>query len=389
MIIYISDFDLGGSGYSNIGQQLCQELVFRHDLGVIALGLGYNGQEHSYPFSIVPVPHLSHVPHMVKRLVDYGAPIEAIVVALDIIQQEAMIKALNIPSKIPYLALFPLESGPLCQPWAINLMRANGCLVMSEFAVKDVALAGLEADFIPLGVGDIWRPPTVEEKVTIRQGLGMSPNTFNILTVADNQERKNLDAAAKMVAGLSIKPLSYAPNGFVLKKEVVRDVSWTLVTRLDSPVGWKLDDLFMRYGIMDRVAIYNRGMPVDKLWLLYAAADCFLLTSKAEGLALPLLEAMACRVTTVGTNHAAIAEHLDDRLGYLIEPEYGHIDPFGNGWRVWASAEDGIRKLTWLYEQGPDETMLDRAQAYIRARTWEKAGQVLVEAIRKVKNGNT
>jgi glycosyltransferase involved in cell wall biosynthesis len=113
-----------------------------------------------------------------------------------------------------------------------------------------------------------------------------------------------------MVAGLSIKVQSYAPNGFVLKKEPIRDVSWTLVTRLDSPVGWKLDDLFMRYGIMDRVAIYNRGMPVDKLWLLYAAADAFLLTSKAEGLALPLLEAMACRVTTVGTNHAAIAEHL-------------------------------------------------------------------------------
>jgi glycosyltransferase involved in cell wall biosynthesis len=191
-----------------------------------------------------------------------------------------------------------------------------------------------------------------------------------------------------MVAGLSIKVQSYAPNGFVLKKEVTRDISWTLVTRLDSPVGWKLDDLFMRYGIMDRVAIYNRGMPVDKLWLLYAAANCFLLTSKAEGLALPLLEAMACRVTTVGTNHAAIAEHLDGRLGYLIEPEYGHLDPFGNGWRVWASAEDGIRKLTWLYEHGPDKDMLDRAEAYVRARTWEQAGQVLVEAIEKVKNGN-
>jgi hypothetical protein len=33
--------------------------------------------------------------------------------------------------------------------------------------------------------------------------------------------------------------------------------------------------------------------------------------------------------------------------------------------------------------------MLDRAEAYVRARTWEKAGQVLIEAIEKVKNGNS
>jgi hypothetical protein len=78
---------------------------------------------------------------MINRLADYGAPIEAVIVALDIIQQEAMIKALNIPGKFPYLAIFPLESGPLCQPWAINLMRANGCLVMSQFAVRELALA--------------------------------------------------------------------------------------------------------------------------------------------------------------------------------------------------------------------------------------------------------
>ena len=54
MILYVSDFDLSGSGYMRIGTNLCNELVLRHDIGVIALGMGYDGREHHWPFSITP-----------------------------------------------------------------------------------------------------------------------------------------------------------------------------------------------------------------------------------------------------------------------------------------------------------------------------------------------
>ena len=96
----------------------------------------------------------------------------------------------------------------------------------------------------------------------------------------------------KEVAALSEK-LTLEIYNFVTDKEEKRPILWELVTRVNSPVGWKLDDLAMRLGVMDKLATYNRGVPSKMLWSLFAAADCFLLTSKTEGLAIPAMEAMA------------------------------------------------------------------------------------------------
>ena len=48
MIIFVSDFDLRGSGYMNIAVALCKELADRgHD--VKALGIGYGGAASERP----------------------------------------------------------------------------------------------------------------------------------------------------------------------------------------------------------------------------------------------------------------------------------------------------------------------------------------------------
>ena len=100
-ILYISDFDLQGSGYMNIGVQLCEQL---HKKGheVIALGLGYNGQEHHQPFSIVPAARIQDLAPMVINLKNGGVDVEAVVVALDIPLQEKLLDQFEAPnSEIP------------------------------------------------------------------------------------------------------------------------------------------------------------------------------------------------------------------------------------------------------------------------------------------------
>lgn len=390
MILYISDFDLSGSGYMRIGTNLCNELVTNHDLGVIAIGMGYDGREHHWPFSITPCSHLQQVPAMVQQIRNYGAPLEAIVVALDIPLQEALLKSLKKPGDdVPYVGIFPLEAGPLCMPWAMELMKMNARLVMSRFGQAELKRAGVDSDFIPIGINDPvnWRPPTPEERAQIRQGLGWEDDTFIVLTVADNQERKNLAAAMEMIAAFAIDEIEERNQaGFVVKKRDSRhNVQWHLVTRVDSPVGWKLDDLAMRLGVMDRVATYNRGVPPQSLWAMFAGADAFLLTSKAEGLAIPVMEAMATRLPVIGTDCGAIAEHLADGRGLLIETEYDYTDPFGNGDRMMASIADGVDKLTLLQEFGPDRVDLDAAYEYVTRRTWQQAGAALAETIKKVR----
>jgi glycosyltransferase involved in cell wall biosynthesis len=205
----------------------------------------------------------------------------------------------------------------------------------------------------------------------LRQGLGIE-NEFVILTVADNQERKNLSRSLEIVADFA----------------QTTEVLYWMVTRPTSPVGWKLEDYAMNLGIMDRLMIWERGIPFRELWGLYAAADMFLLTSKAEGLAMPVLEAMATRLPVTGTKCAAIKEHLQDHRGLLIKPDYIHVDPWGNSNRYMASREDGLFQLQlWKSGMKPQDKieMLNRAQHYVEHRTWDEAGRVLVETVEATK----
>lgn len=378
MIIYISDFDLNGSGYMRIGTRLCDELI-KNERGVMALGLGYDGREHPWPFTLVPVRHISHLPAMVRIIQSYGAPIEAVVVGFDVPMQLPLMREIK-GLGLPYIGLFPLESPPLSQVWAMTLHQMDARLVMSEFGREALEQGGVDSDFIPIPVDDrnMWRPPTPEERQQMRQGLGIDDDCFVILTVADNQERKNLAGAMEMVADFS--------KVHSVKREP-RKIMWNVVTRVHSPHGWGLEDLAMKHGIMDRLMLYHQGIPNQELWMLFACADVFLLTSKAEGLGIPVMEAMAAGLPVIGTDWAAMREHLSDGRGLLIKRDYGYVDPFGNGERYFPDRADGVAKLEELAAMSfkDRQIMTSKALEYISARTWEDAAAILIEAIDKVK----
>ena len=60
----------------------------------------------------------------------------------------------------------------------------------------------------------------------------------------------------------------------------------------------------------------------DDPWACLGAADLFLLPSRAEGLPLALLEAMAVGVPAVATRVGAVAEVLEDgACGHVIDPD--------------------------------------------------------------------
>jgi glycosyltransferase involved in cell wall biosynthesis len=124
---------------------------------------------------------------------------------------------------------------------------------------------------------------------------------------------------------------------------------------------------------------------------LFVAADAFLLTSKAEGLAMPVLEAMSCRLPVVGTDCCAIHEHLTSGRGLLIKPGYVMTDPWGNSRRYLADVDSGVRALRRLKKMEPEkrEAMLDKAQAYAGKRGWDTTVDALAEAVEKAKRGKS
>jgi hypothetical protein len=361
MIIFISDFDMRGSGYMNIAIQLCNELADReHD--VKALGIGYSGNEHSWPFSIFPVnprQTFTHIPAMIQNMraiANTGQlpQIEAIIVALDIPMQERFLHLEQFKG-IPYVGIFPIESGPLCQSWANVIAMMDRALVISKFGLKQMEDAGVEGDYIPIGLDTkSWRRPTAKERTKLRESMGYTDDQLVVLTVADNQERKNLSAAMDTIKHTADK------------------------------------------GIMDRVVKFERGLPFDRLWMLYACADVFLLTSKAEGLCMPLIEAMATGAVVVATDCTAVPEHCfenhEERTGYQrgfpVKPVFLHQDPWGNSIRSYVDGADVAEKLAFVYEMMKAGTLEDdvikHARAYAESRTWEACGDVLDQVVSEV-----
>lgn len=368
-IVYVSDADPHGSGYANIGAALCTGLAQRgHE--VIYLGAAYHGEEHQYPYTLIPCTPSQAQP-MIRNLAQ-AKTIEAIVVAFDIPLHEQFIAA-KWKTHAPYIGIFPVEADPLCMTWASMIATMDARLIISRFGVEQAQAAGVQATYLPVGVDTrVWRPPTADERKMLRQAMN-TEHEFVALTVADNQERKLLSRGMEIMAAFS-------------RTHAIR---YQMVTRMTSPVGWRLEDLAMRLGIYDRMAFWERGLPQSHMWMLYAGADVFLLTSKAEGLGMPALEAMACGCPVAATNCTSLVEHMADGRGLAIQPEYCTCEPFGNGNRYYPGIEPGVAQLERLAKMTDEEkaTLRDKALEYVRGRKWGEAVDVLEATIRRVKRG--
>jgi hypothetical protein len=152
-----------------------------------------------------------------------------------------------------------------------------------------------------------------------------------------------------------------------------------------------------RLGITDRMMTFDRGIPFDRLWALFSAADAFLLPSKAEGFGMPMIEAMACGVPVVATDCTAITEQLFEDYpekevprGFPIDVEYQHVDPWGNSVRSWASPTSAAAHLATIHawKHSNDERLQvirERGLAYAQSRTWGAAVDVMETAIQRLK----
>lgn len=339
-IILVTEYAATGSGYSSIARKLIRDVGKLYpNTDIVVLGLSYKNEEHDENARIVAARSFSDIPVMLHNIVLSGAAVRAIIVALDIPLQVKIIEWIHentrVPIKdIPYIGVFPLEAPPLSMVWAASIEKMAGVFVLTDFAVREIKRHGIDARRFPLSIDtDFWRPPTDSEKRAARGKFMIPDNAFMVLMVADNQERKNLSAAVSGFSKfiLDEKSIQYDERGYVIASEhKVPDTEMHIVTRVNSPFGWDFTDLLFRNGVMPDITLHERGLPMDDLRDLYFAADVLLSTSKAEGLALPVLEAIACKLPVIAVDATATKEHLSQAGGILMQPSYTIIDPFGN-----------------------------------------------------------
>lgn len=356
----ITDMTFVGSGYYYLMSNLLSGLArMGHEITVA--GLGYMGEPHDYPFSIIPCPQAQDGISIINNLI-YLQKVDLIMVGMDIPFQTQFFDALRASGK-PYIAITPMENGPLVQTWAQSLAYMACVFFISELAKQEALKAGVtKAEHLYVGVdGDLWKPPTYEQRTQLRLGMGIEPDEFVILTVADNQERKNLWAGMRIVAKLKAK---YPDQKF----------KYVMVTKEDSPVGWRLRDLATSEGILAEYLPFQRGLPTRDLWGLYAVANVYLQPSKAEGLGLPVLEAMGCGIPCVTTDTGAMTELLQNERGLLVPPAFTCIDVWGNSKRDYIDMDAAVDKIGRLLDPNNLEElaqMVSRASEYVGSRTWD------------------
>jgi len=370
-ILWISHFDQKGSGYQSISVEMCNRLV---EMGhqVKALGFEYRGEPQDYKFSLIPAADFSAIFAEVHNIRDLWQP-DLAIVAFDVPLHKFMLGR-QVFTGLKYVGIFPLESDPLILPYAMLLSMMDVACVISRFGTEECKKFGVKAHYLEVGIDlEKWRQPSAIERDESRTALGVA-DTFNVLTVADNQERKNLSRALEIFADFhKTHPKS----------------KYMLVTREKLSVGWDLRDYARVLGIGDSFCLFERGMDFPALWAIYAAADAFLLTSKAEGAAMPLLEAMAIGLPCVGTDCTAIAEHLADGRGYLVPWEFSTIDPFMNGNRYFVSRTEGAKILGEVYQMimSKDSSLEEtkqRAFKYIEGRRWDNAVSLLDKLVTEI-----
>jgi glycosyltransferase involved in cell wall biosynthesis len=369
-ILVITDMDFSGSGYYYISVPLFTELTkMGHEVRIV--GLSYLGQEHSYPFSIIPCKDTNDAHAIVHNLcvMPHTNP-DVIVVALDIPLQILFFDKFAQYKK-PYIAITPLENPPLTMSWTASMFNFSWTFFISELGKQAGLQAGLKkVDHLQVGIdSNFWHVPTKEEKASFRKGMGIEEDEFVILTVADNQERKNLWAALSVTSEL---------------KKKGKKVRHILVTRVDTPFGWKIRDLALSLGINQEVMTMNRGMPKENLWSLYAMSDVFLLTSKAEGLGLPIMEAMASGLPVVATDTGAITELLEDGRGMLISAEYTFTDVWGNSRRDMISVYSATNMIDAMAESPLLPIFANNARKFIETRTWDVPAKQLADKIEEL-----
>ena len=287
------------------------------------------------------------------------------IVTLDMPMQARLLKMFE-GRPFKYIGVMPLESNPFILPTAMMLMQMDKVFCISQFGTDEINKLNVGAEHLVIGMDtEAWKLRTQDEYETFRERLGFAKEDYVILSVADNQERKNISASMEIVAGLKKRGLQ---------------VKFVLITRPNLQVGWNLQAYATELGIQNEYVEVQRGISFKDLWVYYATADVFLSCAKAEGLSMPVLESMSVGVPVVAGSHTALNEHLSDGKGFPVDTEYIHRDPFLNGYRYWINKAQA-EQILWDMWDNPTDEPVRKARAYVESKNWSDTLQQMEKAL--------
>ena len=215
--------------------------------------------------------------------------------------------------------------------------------------------------------------------VDVLQGWGVDPARLHVIRNGVDTDRFQPlpQACARAALGLQGQPLLLSVGHLVPVKG--HDLSLQALSRLvarfpaarlcfvgDGPLRGDLQAQAAALGLAARVSFVG-AVPHQDLSAWYSAADALLLSSRSEGWANVLLEAMACGTPVVATNVGGTAEVLASPVAGRLVPA---LDP--------AAIADGLADLL---NDPPDRAAV---RAYAEGFNWQETTHAQLRLFRDV-----
>jgi glycosyltransferase involved in cell wall biosynthesis len=237
-------------------------------------------------------------------------------------------------------------------------------VAMSRFAEQLMTEAGLDPVYVPHGVDTTRFRPQPEIRDAVRDELGIPRDVFLIGMVAANK-------------GNASVPRKGFPQAFLAFSRFARKHkdAWLYCHTEAQPFmggggGLNLDVLAEACSVPERrlrfphAKAWQLGIPTQAVAFMYQAFDVLLMPSMGEGFGIPLVEAQACGVPVIASDHSAMTELC--QAGWLV-----HGDPWWDelqqSFFIVPSIDGLVAALEAAYAARGDQRLRDAAAAQGRA----------------------
>jgi len=247
-----------------------------------------------------------------------------------------------------YRFIMQLEKRIYCAPGnAILPISSKTAIDLRRFYNRCKDLVPLPYPGVDLGT---FNPGLCTEKrQTIRQKLGLAPDTFVLLLVGNDWHNKGLPWLINAL--------------HILKDPAI----FLLVAGSDEPRQFR--DQISAYDLETRIRFLP---PQQDIASYYAAADAYVGPSLAEAFCQPIAEAMACGLPVIASARAGAAELVRHGVNGLILQ-----DP--------RNAMELAALIKRLHHDSDERQRMSRAAvATIRGYTWDRSASQLGAAFRQV-----
>lgn len=242
-----------------------------------------------------------------------------------------------IPQIASWVPIDHTPAPPAVLKWC---MKPNvTSLAMSQFGLKMLQNAGVDAVYVPHGIEDIYKPTPSINGISGRQLMGVPDDAYVVMMNSANK-------------GNSPPRKAFGENllAFAMFAKQHDDAYLYMHCEKHTPSGVNLGELAKACGIpenrivfADAYAIRN-GIPIEVMPALYSAADVLLAVSMGEGFGIPVVEAQACGTRVITSNQTAQTEL--NGHGWLVDcqPYWDHNQ---SSWfhtpyvkEIWQALED-------------------------------------------------